>query len=309
VNSKSWGHLALLTVGATYAANYLLAKGIMPDLIQPSGFIFARVTGALLLFFPLLLILGFEKIKKEHLGRVILCGVFGVASNQLLFFNGLNLTSPLNASLILTATPIIVLITSSILLKTKITALKVTGVLLGAIGASLLIYLGKGESNGGNSSALGDLLVLLNATSYSIYLVIVKPLMKHYKPITVITWVFLSGWFIVALFGFNEFTETNWALFQFKDYMILLFVVVMVTFLVYLLNIFALKHLPPTTVSVYIYLQPLLVIAFTFLFFHLGLEDYRGDLTWQKLICALCIFLGVYLVSINPKKAELAEKG
>jgi drug/metabolite transporter (DMT)-like permease len=303
VDSKKLGHLALFTVGATYAANYLVAKGLMPDLIGPSGFIFARVTGALILFIFLLLISGFEGIKKEHIPRLILCGVFGVGVNQLLFFNGLSRTSPLNAALIITAIPIIVLIASAILLKSKVTSRKAIGVILGAVGAVFLVFLGQGEGGTSNSSWVGDLFVLINATSYSIYLVIVKPLMAHYKPITVITWAFLVGWCIVTPFGLNQFLAVEWSDFLARDFYAFFFVVVMATFLAYLLNIFALKHLPPTTVSVYIYLQPLLVIVFTFLFFYLGFNDFRADLTWQKGVCALLIFLGVYLVSFEGKKA------
>ncbi len=275
----------------------------MPDLIGPSGFIFARVSGALILFMLFLVVSGFERIKKEHLIRLAFCGLFGVAVNQLMFFNGLSLTSPLNAALIITATPIIVLVTSSILLKTKITSQKVTGVILGAAGAMSLIYLGRGEGGDTSSSWLGDLFILINATSYSIYLVIVKPLMAHYKPITVITWVFFVGWFVVAPFGLDQFSAVDWSAFMPSHWFSFFFVVIMATFLVYLLNIFALKHLPPTTVSVYIYLQPLLVIVFTFLFFYFGWNDYRADLNWQKGICALLIFLGVYLVSFEKKRA------
>lgn len=302
MDSKKLGHLALFTVGATYAANYLVAKGLMPDLIGPSGFIFARVTGALILFIFLLLISGFEGIKKEHIPRLILCGVFGVGVNQLMFFNGLSRTSPLNAALIITAIPIIVLIASAILLKSKVTSRKAIGVILGALGAVFLVFLGQGEGGTSNSSWVGDLFVLINATSYSIYLVIVKPLMAHYKPITVITWAFLVGWCIVTPFGLNQFLAVEWSDFLARDFYAFFFVVVMATFLAYLLNIFALKHLPPTTVSVYIYLQPLLVIVFTFLFFYLGFNDFRADLTWQKGVCALLIFLGVYLVSFEGKK-------
>lgn len=301
MNSKTLGHLALFSVASIYAANYLIAKVVMPDLIKPSGFIFARVTGTLCLFFPILLLSGFERIKREHVLRIILCGLFGVAINQLLFFEGLSLTSPLNSALIMTSTPIIVLITSAILLKSKITPRKISGVILGAIGAMILIYLSSGGHQ--KSSLIGDLFILINACSYSIYLVIVKPLMAHYKPITVITWVFFVGWFVVAPFGLGEFQEVDWSVFNGRAVFSIAFVVLVATFSVYLLNIFAIKQLPPTTVSVYIYLQPFLVIFFTFLFFYLGLEDYTADLTWQKMICGVLIFIGVYLVSFEKKNA------
>lgn len=303
MDKQKLGHIALFTVGATYAANYLLAKGLMPNLIGPSGFIVARVTGALLLFFPIWFFSGREVIKREHWPRLILCGLFGVAINQLMFFNGLNLTSPLNSALIMTATPIIVLVTSAILLGSQLTVRKVSGVLLGALGAVSLIYLGRDLSSSQSSSWVGDVFILINATSYSIYLVIVKPLMPHYKPITVISWAFLAGWIFVLPVGMHQFLEVEWMTFELAEVLKFSFVIVMVTFVAYLLNIFALKHLAPTTVSAYIYLQPLLVLVFTFLFLYLEIvKDYSADFTWQKLLCGLLIFVGVYLVSFEGRK-------
>jgi len=306
MNNQQLGHIALFTVGATYASNYLLAKGLMPDLVGPSGFIVARVTGALVLFLPLWILSGRELIKKEHVTRLFFCGFFGVALNQLMFFNGLNLTSPLNSALIMTVTPIIVLITSAILLGSKLTVRKVSGVLLGAAGAFTLIYLGDDGRSAEKQSLLGDLFILINATSYSIYLVIVKPIMPHYKPITVIFWVFVVGWLVVIPVGYNQFTEIDWQAFSSQNVFSFCFVIIMVTFAAYLLNIFALKHLAPTTVSSYIYLQPLLVIVFTFLFFYFGLaDDYSGDLNWKKGLCAILIFVGVYLVSFQKVKKHI----
>ncbi len=302
MSSKKLGHLALFSVAASYAANYLFAKGLMPDLIMPSGFVFARISGALVLFLPIFLLSGAQLIKKEHILRVVCCGVFGVGVNQLFFFNGLNLTSPLNSALIITSVPILVLVISAAFFKVGITSRKILGVLIGAAGAMTLIYLGQGSAGSSGSSWKGDLFVLINATSYSIYLIIAKPLMVFYKPITVVFWVFFVGWLIATPFGLTQFLEVDWSLFDPNDFFSFGFVVVMATFLVYLMNIFAIKHLPSTTVSVYIYLQPILVIVFTFLFFWIGINDFRADLTWKKYVCALFIFIGVYLVSFERKK-------
>lgn len=102
-------HAALLTVALIYGANYLIAKGLMPALIGPSGFIVLRATGAAALFW-VVYAFRFERIRRDDLLRLALCGLFGVASNQLMFFNGLSLTSPVNASIIMTSNPILVLV-------------------------------------------------------------------------------------------------------------------------------------------------------------------------------------------------------
>ena len=108
-------HLALLVVAFIYGGNYLVAKGLMPDLVGPSGFIVLRVTGALVLF-GLLILARPEKVDRKDLPRMLFCGLTGVGINMLLFFNGLNTTSPVNASLIMTVNPILVLLASSVML-------------------------------------------------------------------------------------------------------------------------------------------------------------------------------------------------
>lgn len=292
-------HIALLFVAMVYGANYLVAKGLMPQMIGPSGFIVLRVVGAGLLFW-LVYALNWEPVTRRHLGRLMLCGLFGVAANQLMFFNGLSLTSPVNASIIMTSNPILVLLASAFLLKTAITARKLAGIGLGALGAILLLL----QSNGTGAAHIswqGDLLILLNATSYGVYLVLVKPLMSVYKPTTVVAWVFLFGAVVVLPIGLPQALAIPWHAFTTNQYLAVAFVVVFTTFVVYLLNIFAMRTVMPTVVSMYIYLQPLFAGLFAYVYAQYGGDDFTGDLTVGRIASALLIFTGVYLVSSARK--------
>jgi drug/metabolite transporter (DMT)-like permease len=285
-------HLALFFANLIYGLNYTIAKGIMPEYIDPSGFILLRVLGAAILFWLTQLFLKTEKIlAKDHL-LLALCALFGVATNQLLFFNGLSLTTPINAAIIMTSNPILVLIIASIIIKERITVTKAIGVLLGAVGAIFLISANTGIQSDAQNPALGNFMVLLNAASYGVYLVLVKPLMAKYSPLTVIKWVFTYGLIMVIPFGFGQFSEINWAM-PSNIWWGIAFVVVGTTYLAYLFNIFALKKVNPTTVSFYIYLQPLLGSLFAII---LG----KDHLQMHMIIAAALIFTGVYLVS-KPK--------
>ncbi len=288
-------HAALLTVALIYGANYLIAKGLMPALIGPSGFIVLRATGAAALFW-VVYAFRFERIRRDDLLRLALCGLFGVASNQLMFFNGLSLTSPVNASIIMTSNPILVLVVSSVLLKTAITARKLLGIGLGASGALTLLYLSAGSFST-HISWQGDLLILGNAVSYGVYLVLVKPLMMKYRPTTVIAWVFLFGALYVLPFGWQQVQGIDLSQFSSANYASVAFVVIGTTFFAYLLNSFALTKVMPTVVSMYIYLQPLFAGLFAYVYARYGGEDFTGDLTFGRLLCAALIFTGVYLVS------------
>lgn len=292
-------HLALFTVSVIYGLNYLIAKDVMPGYIQPSGFIMLRVGGALILFWAISLFIQSEKIRKRDMMRLALCGLFGVASNQLLFFNGLNITSPINAAIMMTTNPILVLIAAAIILKNPITIRKVSGIGLGLLGALGLILFG-GEFGFGSDTLKGDILVFLNAMSYGIYLVLVKPLMSKYKPITVIKWAFLFGFLFVLPFGAKQFTEIEWASFPEFIWWEVFFVVIATTFLAFLLNIYALKKVQPTVVSIYIYSQPLLAALVSI---SLG----KDSLDPNKLVSAVLIFVGVYLVSIPAKSTQKRE--
>ena len=294
-------HGAVLGANIIYGITFSIAKDVMPDYLSPNAFILVRVTGAVLLFWLLATLLKLhEPIEKRDWIRLAGAGMFGVAINQLLFFQGLSLTTPINAAIIMTVNPVMVLLIAAIILRNKITATKSLGIILGLGGAVLLTTYHQGEwviPDFGHETALGDFFVFLNATSYAIYLVLVKPIMQKYNPVTVIKWVFTFGFIYVIPFGFTQLMEVDWNAIPNAVYGEITFVVIATTFLAYLFNIFGLKKLSPSTVSIYIYLQPFFA---TIVALSLG----KDDLSFIKIISAAFIFTGVYLVSKRPKKIQ-----
>ena len=288
--------MSLFFANLIYAINYSFAKDVMPEYIPPSGFILLRVIGAFFLFFLICKIFIREKLESKDLLRLIMCGIFGVAINQLFFFEGLNLSTPINASIIMTVNPIIVIIISFFVLKESFGIKKISGVFLGLFGAGLLI-LNKGEVDLSNNLRTGNILVFINASSYAFYLVIVKPLMTKYNPITILAYVFGFGMLFVIPFGYNELSNVNWSAMPQTIFLQVIFVVFCTTFLAYLFNAFALKNLNPTTVSIYIYLQPVLASAFAIFW---GVDKINSE----KVVAALIIFIGVYLVSQRNKPKD-----
>ncbi len=290
-------HIALFLVNALYGANHVVAKGVMPDYLTPSAFIFLRATGATVLFWIIHKLFVKEKVARKDFKLLILCALFGVALNQLFFFHGLSLTSSINSGIIMTLNPIMVVILSYVILKEKITWRKSVGIVIGASGAILLTLTG---GSGADDSRLGDLFILINAASYAMYLVLVKSLMKKYAPLTVITWVFTFGSMFVMLFPLTmpEVIATDFAAIPLDIWYIIFFVIIGVTFMTYLLTVFGLKHVSPSVSSAYIYLQPVLVMFFAYVLSAAGIaEDYTGSITWEKIIYMLIIFLGVYITS------------
>jgi drug/metabolite transporter (DMT)-like permease len=294
--SKLKIHSALLTVGLIYGANYSIAKLLMPLYIGPLAIILVRVVIGTALFWLVHALQGGEKIRyKRDYIQLALLSLFGVAINQLMFFKGLSLTNPISASVIMTTSPITVLIVSYIVLRERITPRKVIGILLGATGAVLLI--GTSGFSFSSDTFTGNLFVLINATSFSIYLVLVKPMMLRYQPLTVVKWVFLFGSFVVIPFGVQEFTMVDWAGFSTEAWLSLTYVVIGTTFFAYLLNTWALNFVSPSVVGYYIYLQPVFstVIAVVF----------RDDvLSFTQVVESMLIFSGVFLVSYSPSRQK-----
>ncbi|MCB0654362.1 MAG: EamA family transporter [Saprospiraceae bacterium] len=309
ISNTHKAHLALLAVSFIYGVNYLIAKGIMPDKIGASALVFIRITGAGSLFW-MIKVFFYERVERKDMGRLMLCGLLGAAANQLLFFNGLSLTSPIDASIIMTATPVFVLIISAILLKETITFQKIAGLLVGALGAILLIY--AGVASKGTGTLLGNSLVLMNSLAFSFYLVIVKPLMKKYKPITVLSWVFFFGFVFMVPFAIKQFIETDFAGFTTGTVLVIFFVVMGPTFLAYLFNIYASKHLLPSVSGSYIYLQPAIsFIVVSIYSFWLHVDTYKDDISLLKIACCVLVIMGVYLISSKPLpmfKQRMAEK-
>ncbi len=287
-------HLFVLSANLIYGANYSIAKKAMPEFILPLGFVLVRVVFACLLFWvSAALVSEKQKLRKEDFIRLALCGLFGVAINQLLFFAGLNLTVPINAALIMTTNPVLVLLIAHFLIREKISFSKTAGIILALSGASLLILSG-GNSAFSMQSAMGDLMVLINSLSFAIFLVIVKPLMMRFHPLTVMKWTFLFGSVPVLFFGTEELMVARWAEMDFGLWLSVVYVILATTFLAYLFNIFALRELDASQVSVYIYLQPLFAAMFSVLF---------GEGLPQRihLITAMMIFAGIWFTHQKAK--------
>ncbi|MFC4689083.1 DMT family transporter [Dokdonia genika] len=293
-------HLAFLAAfGASfiYGVNHTLAKDLMPTYIEAYGFIMLRVLGAAILFWITSLFLPSEKIDRKDWWRIILCALFGMTINMLMFFKGLQLSTPINSSVVITLSPVILLILSALFLKEKITWLKASGIAIGLVGALILILFGAKTQANAPNIPLGNTLFIINAIAYSVYLILVKPLTAKYASVTLMKWFFLIAVFTNAPIALPQFLEVQWSSLPPSVIGVMLFVVIGTTYLTYLFNVFALRQLKPSTIGAFIYLQPLIATLVAII---LGADT----LTTIRVVAASLIFLGVYL-STKRKKASV----
>ncbi len=291
-NQRIFALLAATTASTIYGINHTIAKGLMPDVIQPFGFILLRVSGAALVFWGISLFFPSEKVERRDWFRFVICAFFGMVLNMLAFFKGLSLSTPINSSVIITLSPVLLLVLSAFILRERITWIKSLGIFLGLGGALVLILFGIKEQPNAPNIPLGNLLFIVNATSYSVYLILVKPLVPKYSSITLMKFLFLFAFLINLPIGISEFSEVNWTNLPFEAIWKLAFVVICTTVMTYLLNIYALKQLSPSTIGAFIYLQPVIAVLFAVL---VGADS----LTALRIGAAALIFLGVYLSTVK----------
>jgi drug/metabolite transporter (DMT)-like permease len=296
---KTWAHISLLAANIIYGLNYSIAKAIMPESIKPFALVSLRTVSAAVLFWITSLFMPKENVSRKELLYLFGCAFFGMVINQVLFLVGLNYTSPVNSSIIISTNPIFAFVFAALILREKITFLKGTGLAIGLSGVVLLI-LQNGTPDISSTTFIGDIYTLVNTISWAFYTVIIKRMVEKYHPVTVMKWTFLFAMLTTVPLGYSEWSVMEWSAISIKGWLGIGFVLVFATYLGYLLISFGLRRLSPTIVSTYTYINP--VIA-AYLASVLG----QDRINFVMVISALLIFAGVFVVSLQ-KNGDLTPK-
>lgn len=297
---KTWAHISLIGANIIYGLNFSIAKAVMPHSIKPFALLTLRSLGAVLLFWFTSLFMPKEPVKKKDLLYLFSICFFGVVINQSLFLLGLDMTSPINSSIILSTNPIFAFIFAAIILKERITFLSGLGLTLGFSGVMILI-LQNGTPDVASSTFLGDMFTLTNTISWALYTVVVKRMLEKYHPITVMKWTFLFGMVANIPIGYKQFVATDWSSISTIAWLEISFVIIGATYLGYLLITFGLRRLSPTIVSIYTYMQPVLAA-------YLATLMGQDKVDMVMVISALMIFAGVYVVSRSKTNAAIISE-
>jgi len=295
MTGRQKGILFAFLAALIYGVTFTVAKDVMKIHISSFAFVLMRVSGAMVVFWLLSFFLPKEKVEKNDYLKFFIVALFGIAINMMSFLTGLSYTSPISASVLMITAPIFVMVFSFLFLKNPINRYKVLGVFLGMAGAAFLILYSKsGNEVSGSNPRLGNFLVALNAVSYALYLILAKPILTKYSPVTFAKWLYTFGFLLILPFSIKEFSNIDWQAVPLTIHLKIAFVVLFSTVLTYLFNLIALKELKPTTMSVFIYLQPLIASIFAIF---VGADR----LSPVKIISAVLIIAGVYLVNISTK--------
>jgi drug/metabolite transporter (DMT)-like permease len=300
IGIRSQAFLSMVIVTIIFGLHYSIAKSLMPAYYHPLQLVFFRLLCGFILFWLFQKLFVHEKIVRKDLFKLAICGFFGLSMNVTLFYIGLHLTTPVDASIIHVTNPLLVLVLSGLLIGEKITGRKVTGIVLGITGALILILYGKGFRLVGQTT-IGNILILLNMVSYALYLVLVKPLVSRYHIATILKWVSFFGFLFVVPITFPFVFLTPYHSQDVYSWFGIGYVIVLNTFVAYMLINFSLMHISPTTVSYFTYFQPVLAAISSV---SAGMER----ITLSKVIAALLIFSGVYIVTRGTKRRRPSEE-
>ena len=289
--------LLAATVATTiYGLNHTIAKIVMPIYIGSLGLVLLRVLGATIIFWTIGLFFKSKPIEKKDRFTIIKCGLFGMSINIAAFIAGLDYSTPVNSSILIIISPIFVVILSFFIFRNKINFLKILGIIMGFIGALILILNADSNSSVGRNIPLGNFLFIVNSISYAYYLIIVKPMAQKYDLITLFKWLFLIGLIFNFPLGINQFTDVNWSSLPVKEAILpMAFVVICTTVMTYFLNGYALSKITSTEVAVFMYLQPIIGIVF-------AIFTKSDTISLTIIIASILIFIGVYLTSVMKQK-------
>lgn len=295
------GHLALFVANMVFGLNTIVSRSLMPELLSPYTLTFARLGGGMILFWIASLFVEKEKVPPKDIWLLFLASIFSLVLNQLPYFVGLSITSPIDASIVVTTLPIVTMILAALFLKEPITLMKALGVIVGLSGALLLVLTSK-HTHVGQSNFWGNVIVFSAVFAFAIYLTAFKKLIMRYSAITVMKWMFLFGTIMCFPFCRQSMIDTDFTLLTANTYWRTAFVVVLGTFFTYMLIPIGQKALRPTTFSMYNYLQP--VVA-SMVAVSIGMDTFG----LEKAVSGVLVFAGVYIVTQSKSRAQLeAEK-
>lgn len=291
-------HLALIAVQILFGTWPIFGKVVLRSM-SPSSLVALRLTGAALAFTLLQRkITPLIRMPVRDILLLALCSMLGVVGNQFLYVKGLSLTTAINSTLLSTTIPVFTLFVSILFGHDRLSLRRLIGIALAAGGVAYLVNPAHADLS--PQTTAGNILLVSNSLLYGIYIVISKTLFQRYGALNVITWIFLVGSLVTVPVGIYSLQKENLGALTAGVWMLIVFIIIFPTVAAYYLNAWALTKVPPSTVAIYIYLQPL--IAFGFAPLLLGEE-----FSLRTIIAAIMIFAGVAVVTKRGRSRAIQE--
>lgn len=300
MNKNLQWHLLALCANVLWGLMAPIGKSALAE-FSPLAVTTFRMVGGAACFWLLSMCCKKEHVNHRDLLTLFFAALFALVFNQGVYIFGLSLTSPVDASIVTTTLPIVTMIIAALYLKEPVTGKKVLGIFSGAMGALILILSSQNAASGGGS-ILGDMLCLAAQISFSIYLTVFKGLSQRYSPVTLNKWMFVYASMCYIPFSYCDIAAIQWETVPASAILQVGYVVLGGTFVAYICLMAAQRHLRPTVVSMYNYMQPTVasIVAIA-----IGMATFNV----QKGIAVVLVFLGVYFVTQSKSRQDFEKAG
>jgi len=248
-------HLALAGAQTGFALFPILGK-LALGAIPPLLFAALRVTAAALLLEGIHRFGDPQPIRRADRPRLFLYALLGVSFNQVLFILGLYYTTAINTTILTATIPVLTLAAAAALGRERVTLRGIAGVVLAGAGA--LALLGAQRFSWSSDTFRGDLLLLANSTSYSLYLVLSRSVLDRYRVVPFTAAVFRYGAILIGVLALPSLVRFEPRRVPALAWGCLAGVVVLCTVVPYLLNAWALARTHASRVAFFVFLQPLI---------------------------------------------------
>jgi drug/metabolite transporter (DMT)-like permease len=296
--SSTAPHLALITVQILFGTWPIFGKIVLRSMSTTNLMLCRLIGAAIVLALIQRQLRPLTLMPLKDLSWLILCSLVGVVGNQFIYLKGLSLTTVINTTLLSTTIPVFTLFVSIILGYDHLSWRRLLGIALAASGVVYLVNPFRADLSSHNM--IGNLLVATSSLLYAIYIVISKDLFERYGALNVITWIFVVGSVITIPAGIYSFSAAQLHTLSLTVWLTIIFIILFPTVGAYYLNAWALTRVTPSTVAIYIYMQPL--FAFGVAPILLG-EKW----TWRTVMAAGLIFSGVAIVTKRGRSQAVRE--
>lgn len=291
--------LAAVTMiwGGTFVAGRFLADSLSPLFAASLRFLLA--SGALLLFLLVARVPLARPSPRQWL-QLSLLGLFGIFFYNLCFFYGLHYINASRASLIVALNPAVIGLASWLLFKERLSRVKVAGIAICIVGASLVIISRNPQLLAGHADAwIGDLLIFGCVLSWGVYSLCAKGLNQTLGPMQTVTYSILLGtvmlWVVSAVRG--EVSIAALLSLGAQQWLSLMYLGVLGSALAYIGYYDGIRKIGATRAGVFIALNPLTAVILGAL------------LLGEQLTLVMCLGGGLILAGIFLCNKSLARAG
>ena len=260
-------HLSLFFVILIWGSTFVNIKIVLPQ-IPP-------ITIALLRFIIASIVMGFflvitkqPRLKKQDLPRMIITGFTGITAFNVLQNLGLRYAGATDAAILISMSPVFIVLLSWLFLKEKISTFQLIGISIAFTGSVLVATNGSLNNTGGfdRLRVYGDILILLSSLTWAIFSVSLKKLLNTYPPVTIMTYSTIIGTIFLLPLSFLEY-PVNFQAINLAGWLNIIYLGLLASALGNLIWNWALSKVSPVTAGAYLYLSPVVsaVVAFIFL--------------------------------------------